>query len=71
MNSGMNRDLAWLLVQDMHREGEIRGLIERSPSSRPMSALRSLIVRILTNVRSREAAKQAAARPTIETRHHA
>lgn len=70
MNSRMNEDLAWLRVQDMQREAENRRLVAGSPSSAAMSAVR-LIVRILTYVRSREAAKQSAARPAIETRRHA
>jgi hypothetical protein len=71
MNSRMNEDLAWLRVQDMQREVENRRLVSGSPSSGAMSRLRGLIVQILTNVRSREAAKQSGARPTIETRRHA
>ena len=71
MNSRMNEDRAWLRVQDMQREAENRRLVAGSPSSAAVSAIRRLIVRILTNVTSREAAKQSAARPTIETRRHA
>jgi hypothetical protein len=67
----MNEDLAWLRLQDMQREAENRRLVAGSPSSGAMSALRRLTVRILIYVRSREAAKQSAARPTIETRRHA
>jgi hypothetical protein len=70
MNSRMNEDLAWLRVQDMQREAENRRLVAGSPSSAAMSAARRLIVQILTNVRSREAGKQSAARPTIEARRH-
>ena len=70
MNSRMNEDLAWLRVQDMQREAENRRLVAGSPSSAAM-CYAAPIVRILTYVRSREAAKQSAARPTIETRRHA
>jgi hypothetical protein len=71
MNSPMNEDLAWLRVQDMQREAENRRLVAGPPSSAAMSAVRRLVVRILTSVRSREAGKQSAPRPTIETRRHA
>ena len=71
MNSRMDEDLAWLRVQDMQREAENRRMLAGAPSQRAASAWRRMIDRAVAALSSREATPASAARPTVETRHHA